>query len=130
MEQDIEAICRVVADAEELQSDVDPLVALHTPDAVIVNIAGRRVLGRDAFEEAMRAALASSLALVTTHVSVDDVRFVTPDVAIVSATKRVHDEREAPDNFELPTVGTLTYVMVRESDAWRIALAQTTPVMT
>ena len=125
----MEAIRSVVADAEKLQSEVDPFIALHTPRVVIVNLAGRRVLGRDAFEDAMRGALAGSLAQVTTRLSVDDIRFVTPDVAIVSCTKRVNDDRDGTEDRVLPAVGVLTYVMVREDGAWRIALAQTTPVM-
>jgi hypothetical protein len=47
----------------------------------------------------------------------------------VSLTKTIHDERseaEGPD--ELPTVGAMSYVLVREGEDWRIALAQTTPV--
>jgi hypothetical protein len=41
----------------------------------------------------------------------------------------VYDERDGRDAAALPEVGTLTYVMRREDETWRIALAQTTPVM-
>jgi hypothetical protein len=41
---------------------------------VIVNLAGRRVLGRDAFAEAMAGALASPLSGVQTSVEVVDIR--------------------------------------------------------
>jgi uncharacterized protein (TIGR02246 family) len=91
------------------------------------NRPGRRVSGRAEFEAAMRAALASPLADVTTTVEVDDVRLLRPDVALVSATKRVTDARsEAAD--EVPTTGAMTYVVVDEGQGWRIASAQTTPV--
>ena len=52
-------------------------------------------------------------------------------VAIVSCTKTVHDRRsgvDGPDRFDM--VGALTYVTVRCDDGWRIALAQTTPILT
>lgn len=115
----------LVGQAERHQNDVDDLLALHTPDAIIVNIAGRRVIGRDAFGHAMRQALGSSLAQVRTRIEVEDIQWVTPDVAIVSCVKHVYDERE--DAGGLPAEGALTYVVRRSGDEWRIALAQTTP---
>jgi uncharacterized protein (TIGR02246 family) len=124
---DREAIRKVVADAAQSQSDVDALMALHTEDAIIVNIAGRRVLGREVFRAAMEGALRSPLVQVTTTVDVEDIRFVRDDVAIVSCVKHVHDEREDA-TVALPGVGAMTYVMAREPDGWHIALAQTTPI--
>lgn len=132
-EEDMSAIRRTVADAQRYQVDVEPFVALHTGDAIIVNIAGRRVAGRDRLHEAMKAALGTSLARVLTRTEIEDIRFATPDVAIVSCIKHVSDERETPlgtdPGRDLPTNGRLTYVMVREHDAWRIASAQTTPIL-
>lgn len=126
------AIRRTVAEAEKHQNDVEPFIALHTADAVIVNIAGRRVLGREAIRQAMTQALASPLAKVFTKSEIDDVRFVRPDVAIVSCTEHVSDERDpsssADDRGSLPETGRLTYVMVKEQDTWRVASAQTTPI--
>ncbi|GAA3885218.1 hypothetical protein GCM10022243_57550 [Saccharothrix violaceirubra] len=114
-------IRRTIADAERHQSDLDPFVALHTEDVVVVNLAGRRVLGRAALRDAMAAALDSPLADVTTRSDVEDIRLVSPDVAIVSCLKHVSglaDELTA----------RLTYVLVRQPDRWRIAVAQTTPI--
>lgn len=126
------AMQRTAADAERYQSDVEPFIALHTPDAIIVNIAGHRVLGAEAISQAMSQALATPLAKVLTRSEIDDIRFVRPDVAIVSSTKEVSDERapssEGGDGGSLPSTGRLTYVMVRDDGAWRIALAQTTPI--
>jgi uncharacterized protein (TIGR02246 family) len=124
------AIRRLVAEAQATQSDPEPFLALHTADAVVVNFGGRRVLGRDALGEALRAALATPLAEVTTTAEVQDIRFLRPDVAIVSCTKQVLDERDEPGELgEFPSQGRLTYVVARGDDgAWRIALAQTTPV--
>ncbi|MGE4427449.1 MAG: SgcJ/EcaC family oxidoreductase [Solirubrobacteraceae bacterium] len=127
---DLRAIEDLVAAAQAAQSDPETLLPLHTPEVVIVNIAGRCVVGRDAFADAMAGALASPLRDVRTTVTIDDVRTATPDVAIVSATKTVHDERTTADaTAVLPTVGRLTYLVVRQADGWRIALAQTTPIV-
>ncbi|MEV0937287.1 SgcJ/EcaC family oxidoreductase [Streptomyces phaeochromogenes] len=125
-------IRELVARSQEAQTDPEVLPALHTSDLVLINLAGRRVLGREAFESAMTAALASPLKDVRTTLEVDDIRFVRPDVAIVSLTKTVHDERpdtqgQGPSDF--PARGAMTYVMTRdEGTDWRIALAQTTPI--
>ena len=108
------------------QSDVEPFLALHTPDTIIVNFGGLRRLGRDDVRGAMEAALASPLAQVTTSAQVDDIRFPRPDVAIVSATKHVSDQRDTTETFA--TQGRLTYVVVEDDGEWRVALAQTTPV--
>jgi uncharacterized protein (TIGR02246 family) len=124
-----EAIRSLIDQAEASQFDLEPFIALHTPETVIVNFVGRRVLGRDELERAMQAALASPLARVRTTTEIDDIRFVEPTLAIVSCTKRVFDERDGAD--EHPTLarqGSLTYVVVEQEGRWRIALAQTTPV--
>jgi uncharacterized protein (TIGR02246 family) len=125
---DLTALRALVARADAAQSDPDALPALHTPDAVVVNIAGRRVLGRDAFAAAMAAGLATPMRQVRTVVEVADIRPITPDVALVSCVKTVHDERADADRTALPSTGTMSYVAVRTADGWRIALAHTTPV--
>jgi len=108
------------------QSDVEPFLALHTQDAIIVNFGGRRVLGSGDLRQAMEAGLASPLAQVVTTAAIDDIRYVRPDVAIVSCTKHVSDQRDTTETFA--TEGRLTYVAVQKHGAWRVALAQTTPV--
>lgn len=125
---DDEALQQLVRRAQESQSDVEPFLSLHTDDAVIVNFGGRRVLGVDDLRPAMEAALASPLAAVTTSAEIHDIRYLRPDVALVSATKHVVDDR--PDGGDLASHGALTYVAVRDDKTWRIALAQTTPVAT
>ncbi len=55
---DAGAIREMVAAAEQSQNDIDRFIPLHTPDTVIVNIAGRRVLGRQSVQQAMKHALA------------------------------------------------------------------------
>ncbi len=126
MDTDREQINALVAAAEELQTDPDGFIPLHTEDVVLVNIAGRRVLGRDTLADIYRKALDTPLAKVLTRNELHDVRFLRPDVAIVSLTKHVSDERES--GAALPERGSLTYVVTKDDDAWRIALAHTTPM--
>jgi uncharacterized protein (TIGR02246 family) len=134
-EQDQEtiAIRSVVADAEKLQNDLEGFTRLLTQDVVIVNIAGRRVRGWDNVYEAYKQALETPLADVRTAQQVEDVRFLRPDVALVSLAKQVFDERESSSkdpNGPPPLQASLTFVLVKEQDRWRIASAKTTPLAT
>jgi uncharacterized protein (TIGR02246 family) len=129
VEEDSDAIRRVVEEAQARQFDIEPFLALHTDDTIVVNFGGRRVTGKQALRDAMTAALASPLAKVTTTSEVHDVFFLRPDIAIVSATKHVKDERDAASTFA--TRGSMTYVLTKAANAsWLIALAQTTPMAT
>jgi uncharacterized protein (TIGR02246 family) len=129
--QDVEAIRAVVADTEALQSNADGFAALLTEDVALVNFGGRRVLGRDNVREAMRQALRTPFAHVYTRTEVVDLRFLRPDVALVSCIKHISDEREPAardSNAPLSERGSQTFVLVRERGDWLIALAQTTPI--
>ncbi|WP_331771053.1 SgcJ/EcaC family oxidoreductase (plasmid) [Embleya sp. NBC_00888] len=132
---DLVAIRRLVADAVRLQNDIEGLMALHTAEVNIVNFGGRRVSGRAALTAAMRQALASPLADVTTTAEIQDVHFVRADVAIVACLKQVFDGRPnvGAEDSATPALpassGQLTYVLVKEDDDWRIASAQTTPIL-
>jgi uncharacterized protein (TIGR02246 family) len=127
------AVRQVVADAQKHQNDPDQFIPLHTADTSIVNFMGLRVFGRDALHQAMKRALETPLAKVTNTVEIEDIRFVRPDVAIVAGIKHVSDEREVSSTGDPGTAlpsssGWLTYVVVKEHDAWRIVSAQTTPI--
>ncbi len=47
----------LVEQLQATQSDVEPFLALHTPDTIIVNFGGLRRLGRSDVRRAMEAAL-------------------------------------------------------------------------
>jgi uncharacterized protein (TIGR02246 family) len=79
----------------------------------------------------MTQALKTPFARVYTRNELVDVRFLRPDVALVSCIKHISDEREptAKDsNAPLSERGSLTFVLVKEEGNWLIALAQTTPI--
>ena len=126
---DVAAIEQLIADADRLQGDVEQFTALLTEDVVIVNIAGIRVAGREEFRAAMSRAMESRLANVRTRTEVDEIMFLRPDVALVGAVKQVFDENPAATG-QLPSSGRMTFVVVRDQNAWRIASAQTTPIAT
>jgi uncharacterized protein (TIGR02246 family) len=130
-DQEIEAIRAVIANTETLQSDAEGFTRLLTEDVALVNFGGRRVLGRDNVRQAMRQALKTPFAHVYTKSEVVDVRFLRPDVALVSCIKHISDERESvarDPNAPLSERGSQTFVLVRDRGNWLIALAQTTPI--
>ncbi|WP_433002245.1 SgcJ/EcaC family oxidoreductase [Kribbella sp. CA-294648] len=128
MTMDEKLIRDLVSRSQDAQIDPEVLPALHTDDMVIVNVAGRRLFGRDSFSSAMASALSSPLKDVRTTLEIEDIRYAAPDVAIVSLTKTIHDERPEAGQDALPSTGAMTYVLTRAGDDWRIALAQTTPI--
>ncbi|MGH9210946.1 MAG: SgcJ/EcaC family oxidoreductase [Acidimicrobiales bacterium] len=127
-EQDLQAIRQVVADAETLQNDLDGFTGLLTEDVVIVNVAGRRVRGRDQLYAAMKAALATPLVDVLTKNEIEAIHFLRSDVAVAMCVKHVSDQR-AEASTAVPDKGALTFVLVKEEGSWLIASAQTTPIL-
>ena len=130
-DQVIVAIRSVIEHADRLQSDAEGFAQLLTEDVALVNFGGRRVLGRGNVQQAMRQALETPFAQVYTRNEVIDVRFLRPDVAVVSCVKHISDERE-PAERDSDTVlskrGSATFVLAGERGRWRIALIQTTPI--
>ena len=126
-EQDIRSIWKVVADTETFQNDLEQFTALLAEDVVIVNIAGRRVVGKAALYNAMKAALETPLAKVFTTTNVEDIRFLSRDVALVSCIKHISDQR-SERTARLSEKGSLTFALVRQQDTWLVASAQTTPI--
>jgi uncharacterized protein (TIGR02246 family) len=129
--QETVAIREVVANSEALQNDAEGFARLLTEDVALVNFGGRRVFDRDNVYQAMRQALETPLARVSTRNELVDIRFLRPDVALVSCIKHVSDEREpstADSKAPLADRGSLTFVLVKEQGNWLIALAQTTPI--
>jgi uncharacterized protein (TIGR02246 family) len=122
----------LVQDAAKYKNDPNLFIPLHTNDVVVVNFAGRRVVGRNALEDAMRKALSGQLAKVITTNVVENILFLRPDVALVTCIKHVSDHRDAAEEkAALPAEkGALTYVVVKDQEGWKISLAQTTPMIT
>ena len=122
-------IRRLVDAAVEHQSDVDPFLALHSDDIVLINLAGRRVIGKAALAAAMTEGLKTRLANVRTHNEVVDITFIDADTAVVSCLKRIIDENPDAREGSIPSEANLTYVVTRKGATWLIALAQTTPIL-
>jgi uncharacterized protein (TIGR02246 family) len=127
----IEAIRAIVAATDSYQDDADGFTRLLTEDVALVNMAGRRVLGRKALHHAMSEALQTPMADVRTRNELVDVRFPRPGIAVASCIKHVSDQRDASEQDPAASWsgrGSLTLVLVEEPGGWQIVLAQTTPI--
>lgn len=120
----------VVAALDAASEDVDATCALLTEAATVVNVAGRRVEGREALRVAMTEALSTDLAHVSTTLQIDSIVFPSETVAIVRATKRITDSRAgAAPSQPLPSAGILTITLVHAAGDWQVAAMQTTPLV-
>jgi uncharacterized protein (TIGR02246 family) len=120
---DTTAIRDVIAASDELQNDADGFASLLTDDVALVNIAGRRLTGRENVRAAYHQALATPLAQVGTRLEITDVWLLRPDVAMASVIKHVSDPAETA-----PRQGSTTFVLTEAGGTWRIASIQTTPI--
>jgi uncharacterized protein (TIGR02246 family) len=120
---EIKSIHEVVSKAEVYQNIPDEFCKLFTKDAIITNVAGLRIIGRDEFYEVMKKAMKTSLAEVITRNEVVDITFIRHDVAIVSCYKHLVEKGKLDEDA---SKASLTFVMVKEQNNWLIASAQST----
>ncbi len=127
-EEEVQSINQLIADAERFQNDPDKYSQLHTEDAIIVNVAGRRIIGRDAFYQVMKEAVKTTLVDVPTKTDIKNITFIRSDVAIVSCLKLIADNRDIreKDKFEEGSKANQTFVATKEHGNWSIAMAQST----
>jgi uncharacterized protein (TIGR02246 family) len=124
-QREIILITKVLTDAARFQNqkDYEEFSQLFTEDAVIVNIKGIRIIGRDKIYQFMKTAVESFLAEITVENEAVNTTFLRSDVAIVSAiqhiVKKANHEKE---NLK----GSATFVLVNEQGNWLIALGQNT----
>jgi hypothetical protein len=63
-----------------------------------------------------------------TQTELQEITFLTDETGLASCVKHVFDDNA--EKAELPSSGSLTFVVVKQGADWRIALAQTTPILT
>ncbi len=128
MTEDREAAVRAVlsgiADAWNA-GDATAYAALFTEDADYVTFFGLNMPGRHAIEAGHRALFDGPLkgSKLTGSAEPPKIRFVRPDVAIAVVGGGSTVSGDEPDPRR---ASTLTYVLVRDPDAWRITSFQNT----
>ena len=93
-------------------------------DYVIIN--GTHIRGRDAIDKGHQQVFDTSFKNTTMSLTVKQVRFLRPDVALV----HVSSHRDAPESErELVGDSVMVMVMTKEGGRWRIASFQNTRVL-
>ena len=94
-------------------------------DADYVVINGMYVKGRAAIERAHQQIFDTIFKNTTVSLSVKQLRFLRPDVAVIHVT----GHKDAPENErELVSDAIVTLVMTKDKEGWRIAAFQNTQV--
>jgi uncharacterized protein (TIGR02246 family) len=99
--------------------DFEGVAATYALDGDLMRLAGPRVIGRAAIGQLIKEALATTPATSQNTFTIESIRFVAPDVAVVETTLHFS---EGPLRAER---GTL--VMVRQDGTWPIAAARVLP---
>ena len=110
------------------EGDADALGALFTEDAVFVNIAGMRMLGREGIVEGHRWALAGPLKAST--VTLEDLSVIAlgEDLAVAHVISVRTPRPDAPPGGLPPGRTVLVFTIVRAKNDWRAVAATNTPV--
>lgn len=123
-EQDITLIHQLVSDAERFQNDPEKFVQLLAVDAILVNVAGYRVEGRDEIYKIMNKAVQTSLAEIKTKHNLLSIKFIRDDIALVTCTKEIFIEKE--NLYQKEAAAVLNFVMEKNNGGWLISSAQNT----
>jgi uncharacterized protein (TIGR02246 family) len=95
-------------------------------DADYVVINGMYLKGRATIEKAHQQIFDTIFKNTTVSITVKQLRFLRPDVAIVHITSH----KDAPENErELVSNGLVTMVMTKDKEGWKIAAFQNTQVI-
>ena len=110
--------------------DVPALVRNVAPDADIVNLSGSWMKGRDRFEASLAELHADKVKESVWKNDEVDVKFLTPEIAIVHVYWNTRGERN-PDGTPLPPRrGLYTRVVVKRNGQWLIIASHATEVLT
>jgi uncharacterized protein (TIGR02246 family) len=93
-------------------------------DYVIIN--GMQIKGRAAIEQGHQQIFDTIYKISTLAVSVEQIRFLRPDVAVVHVRSAL--TVTTPDNSTRTGDGRITLVMTKNQDRWEIAAFQNTPI--
>ena len=122
---DIQTLIKRVAELErtQRQEDVEGFIDLFDPLAVWVTGAGKRLIGRQAIAEFTRTVLPNAMADGSVNYEVENILFISTDVALTGVRQQYMDVHGKPNGAGLPS-----YIWRRTDDVWRIIAGQNTGV--
>jgi uncharacterized protein (TIGR02246 family) len=107
------------AEAAINRRDFAALAALYTSDGDTIIATRPRTSGPDAIRRSAEAAWAAAPSARRLRITVDAIRFLTPDVAIADTIARFSAGEPAEDRG--------TWVMVRRDGVWRVGAFRVQP---
>jgi uncharacterized protein (TIGR02246 family) len=107
-------------DAAWNKGDVKAMGALWAEDADHVEPDGRMVAGRAALERDLAARFATDLSGTRSVQTVEGVRLIKPDVAVVDAAYEVTGARDAEGKALPPLQGRYVDIWIRRGNTWQI----------
>ncbi len=109
-------------DAAWNKGDVNALGAVWADDADHVDPDGRRVSGRAALEKDLASRFATDLRGTRSVQTVEAVRLLKPDVAVVDAAYEVTGLQDAQGKPLPPLQGRYLDIWVKRGDTWQIVM--------
>jgi uncharacterized protein (TIGR02246 family) len=97
--------------------DAAKAAAVHTDDAVFINVRGMVMTGRAAIEKSLAADLSGELKGSMFAVTVDTIQFIRPDVALLNGTMNITGGATSPDGRK----GHYLVVATQQGGAWKVA---------
>ncbi len=109
--------------------DAAALARLATPDADFVNARGAWAKGRNELEKNQAERHRTTEKESVWRTTEVDIRFVTPEIAIVHVYWTLAGERAADGTLRPPHMGIITRTEVKREGQWLIAASQATNVV-
>jgi uncharacterized protein (TIGR02246 family) len=109
--------------------DISAMVALGTPDADWVNLAGEWFKGRGAFAKSLEGLHSGKVKASTWKTEEVQVKFLTPTIAIVHVYFSSSGERNPDGSPMPPRRGIFTRAEVKRNGRWLIVASQATKIV-
>lgn len=128
---DLEAIRAIESQWETAwnRHDVAAMVALGTPDADWVNLAGEWFKGRDAFAKSLEGLHSGKVKGSTWKTAAVQARFLTTTIAVVHVYFSSSGERNPDGSPMPPRRGVFTRVEAKRDGHWLIVASQATKIV-
>jgi uncharacterized protein (TIGR02246 family) len=101
--------------------DAKNAAAVYADDASFINIIGVETKGRAAIEKNMADSLAGEMKGTTFVATMDTIRFIKPDVAVVQGTTNITGGATPPDGLK----GHYLLVATKQGGSWKVLAVHT-----
>ncbi len=109
--------------------DIAAMASLFAPEAGVVNLAGEWFKGREEFARSLESLHSGKVKESIWQTQDIDVKFLTPEIAIVHVRFSSHGDRN-PDGTPMPPRrGIFTRVEVKRGGHWMIVASQATNIV-